>query len=553
MLLRPRQKKFVDRSLEALNSFGNALGVAPTGAGKTILFSEIVGRLVKSKNTKTIVIAHRDELTTQNQEKFLRVNPSIKTSVYNAKVKSWDGQVTFAMVQTLAQKANLETMPKPDLLVIDEAHHAAAETYKRILDHVQELNPECLILGLTATPNRSDGIGLRDVFSNVADQISLNELISAGHLVVPRTFVIDVGVTSQLSQIRETGQDFDMSAVDKIMNKRPINEAVVEQWIEKAEDRQTVVFCSTVAHAEAVSDAFTSAGIQTALVTGELNDTERHEQLEAYSSGKIRVIINVQVLTEGWDHPPTSCVVLLRPSSAKSTMIQMVGRGLRTVNIQEHPGIIKTDCLVLDFGTSSIIHGSLEQNINLDGSEPEDTYLLMTCPSCEAEIPLSSAECPICGHDFHRGSEQSEVENVSSVEMMEINLLNRSSFEWVDLFGDDFSFISSGFNAWGGVFYLDGVWYSVGGKAKETPRLLSIGERIVCLAAADDWLNENETEDTAHKTRKWLHELPTEKQIVLLPAKSKLDYNLTRYQASAHITFKINEKGIKNLITEASS
>jgi hypothetical protein len=176
----------------------------------------------------------------------------------------------------------------------------------------------------------------------------------------------------------------------------------------------------------------------------------------------------------------------------------------------------------------------------------------MTCPSCEAEIPLSSAECPICGHEFRRDGEQSEVENVSSVEMMEINLLNRSSFEWVDLFGDDFSFISSGFNAWGGVFYLDGVWYSVGGKAKETPRLLSIGERIVCLAAADDWLNENETEDTAHKTRKWLHELPTEKQIVLLPEKSKLDYNLTRYQASARITFKINEEGIKKIITEAS-
>ncbi len=147
MLLRPRQKEFVDRSLEALEKHGNALGVAPTGAGKTILFSEIVGRLVKSVNARTIVIAHRDELTSQNQEKFLRINPDIETSVFDANTKSWDGKVTFAMVQTLSQPQNLETIPRPDLLVIDEAHHSAADTYRRIIDHVRNINPDCRLLG----------------------------------------------------------------------------------------------------------------------------------------------------------------------------------------------------------------------------------------------------------------------------------------------------------------------------------------------------------------------------------------------------------------------
>src|SRR5207342_2244396 len=105
---------------------------------------------------------------------------------------------------------------------------------------------------------------------------------------------------------------------------------------------QTVVFCSTVDHARNVASAFKVAGISAAVVHGEMSDTDRKATLAAYNHGELQVVVNVAVLTEGWDHPPTSCVVLLRPSSYKSTMIQMVGRGLRTVNPEEHPGVIKT-------------------------------------------------------------------------------------------------------------------------------------------------------------------------------------------------------------------
>lgn len=550
MLLRPRQKIFVDRSIKSLSNFGNTLGVAPTGAGKTILFSYIVGNLSKGSGlNKVLVIAHRDELTEQNHEKFSRINPSIATSIIDAKSKSWEGQVTFAMIQTLSLPANLELMPAIDLLVIDEAHHAAAETYRRVIDHALELNPTCQVLGLTATPNRSDGKGLREVFSNVADQISLGELIRSGHLVTPRTFVVDVGVKNELSKVKTSGADYDMVAVDKIMNQRPINDAVVEQWLEKAENRKTVVFCSTVAHAEAVVATFNDHGISAVIITGQMSYEERNKNLLAYSEGKSNVIVNVQVLTEGWDHPPTSCVVLLRPSSAKSTMIQMVGRGLRTVNSQEHPSVVKNNCIILDFGTSSYIHGTLEQDIDLDGILETDDPLTMNCPSCAAQIPLASYECPICGHELRDARELATKEIVTSVEMMEINLLNRSSFEWVELFDDKSAFLSTGFNAWAGVFQLEGNWYSVGGKQNSPLRILTIGERIVCLAAADDWLNENETEETAYKTRKWLNEQPTEKQISVLPKESKLDFNLTRYQASAHITFQTNKSDIQNTIT----
>ena len=110
MLLRPRQKEFVIRSLDALNANGNALGVAPTGAGKTILFSEVIGSHIAVTSAKTLVLAHRDELTKQNRTKFSLVNPSIKTSVYDSKTKSWDGQVTFAMVQTLSLPENIKAI-----------------------------------------------------------------------------------------------------------------------------------------------------------------------------------------------------------------------------------------------------------------------------------------------------------------------------------------------------------------------------------------------------------------------------------------------------------
>ena len=547
MLLRPRQKQFVERSVGALVKHGNTLGVAPTGAGKTIMLSAVAGGMVGGTDAKACVLAHRDELTAQNGSKFARVHPKVTTSVVDAKEKSWAGQVTFAMVPTLARAANLDRLPTLDLLVIDEAHHAAADSYRRIIDRVRERNPAARIYGVTATPNRGDRKGLRPVFSNVADQIRIGELIASGHLVPPRTFVIDVGVQDQLAKVRRTADDFDMTEVDRVMNRAPVTEAVIAHWREKAGDRQTVVFCSTVDHARNVCAAFNDTGVAAVMVHGEMSDAERRSVLDAYASGEARVIVNVAVLTEGWDHPPTSCVVLLRPSSFKSTMIQMVGRGLRTVNPEEHPGVIKTDCIVLDFGTSTLLHGTLEQDVDLDGHTANGEVPTKSCPECEAEVPLGCTECPLCGHVWER-SDAGEAAPLGEFVMSEIDLLKRSSFRWCDLFGDDGALVANGFNAWGGVFFLNGRWYGVGGLQRQRPRLLAIGERTVCLAAADDWLNEHETDESAHRSRSWLKAPPTEKQLALLPPAYRQDYGLTRYQASALITFSFNRAAIRSLV-----
>lgn len=547
MLLRPRQRLLVERSLRALEAHGNTLAIGPTGSGKTLMLSAVAGALLAEPDAKACILAHRDELTAQNRAKFSRVNPGIMTSVFDAGEKSWGGQAIFAMVQTLARDRHLEAMPALDLLVIDETHHAAAPSYRRVIDRVLAKNPETKLYGVTATALRGDGKGLREVFTNVADQITLAELIASGHLVPPRTFVVDVGAQDALKHVRRLASDFDMIEVESILNKTPINEAVIRHWREKAGDRKTIVFCSTVAHAESVEQAFLEAGVSAVLVHGELSEGERKARLHSYESGSAQVVVNVAVLTEGYDYTPTACVVLLWPSSHKSTLTQMIGRGLRVVDPNEHPGVVKTDCVVLDFGTATLMHGSLEQEADLDGREPQGPMPTKDCPECHAIVPLGCRECPLCGFEWtHETEEHREV--LTDFVMSEIDLLKRSNFRWCDLFGQDDALMATGFEAWGGVLALDGQWHAVGGGKDLTPHLIAVGHRTVCLAAADDWLNDHETLEAAHKTRRWLNEPPTKKQLAYLPPPMRADYGLTRYQASCLLSFQFNKAAIRRLV-----
>jgi DNA repair protein RadD len=550
MMLRPRQTQLVERTLAALRQYGNTLAVAPTGSGKTIMLSAVAGSVLAEPDAKACILAHRTELTGQNRTKFSRVNPSLTTSVVDANEKSWSGRATFAMVQTLSKGANLDQIPTLDLLVIDEAHHASSPSYRAVIDKVQSRNPNAAICGLTATPNRGDGQGLRDVFSNLADQITLAEMIASGHLVPPRTFVIDVGAQEALSKVRRTAVDFDMDEVASILNKTLITDAVIRNWKEKASDRKTIVFCSTVAHALSVCNGFNAAGVPAVVIHGDLPESERKACIARFESGDAQVIVNVAILTEGYDFTPTACVVLLRPSSYKSTFIQMVGRGLRTVDPEEHLHVIKTDCIVLDFGTASLMHGALEQDVNLDGHQHDGEALTKDCPECGAVVPLAVMECPFCGHTWERQPQDGGV--LSDFVMSEIDLLKRSNFRWCDLFGCDDALMATGFTAWGGVFFMAGRWHAVGGGQGMGTHLLAVGERTVCMAKADDWLNDHESEDSAHKTRRWLNEPPTEKQLRYLPEPMRADFGLTRYQASALLSFQFNKAQIQRLVVAAN-
>lgn len=550
MLLRPRQKELVSRAVDALHRHGNTLAVAPTGSGKTVMLSAVIGELLVDSSGKACVLAHRDELTIQNQDTFGCVNPHLSSSLFNASQKSWEGQTAFAMVQTLSRDSNLATMPSLDVLVVDEAHHVRADSYRRIIDHARAVNPDLKLLGVTATPHRGDRKGLGAVFSNVCDQITVDELIASGHLVRPRTFVMDVGTQQKLGQVRKTVDDYDMDAVAEIMDTRPVNEAVITHWQEKAGDRQTVVFCSTVAHARHMRQCFIDHGIAASLVYGEMSEREREQTLLAYASGAVQVMVNVSVLTEGWDDPPTSCIVLLRPSSHKSTLIQMIGRGLRPVNPQETPDLVKTDCMILDFGTATLNHGKLEEQVHLEdkkvraGGAP---YKL--CPDCSTEVPSAVWECPCCCFLFEAQHQNIKILEADDFTLSEIDVLTRSSFRWQDPTGRERSWMCQGFNAWSGVFYHDGQWYAMGALMGHSPHLLARGEKVVCMAAGDDFMNRRETESTAHKTRGWLNLGATDKQLKHLPEQAQ-NHGLTRYHANLLITLKYNTGKILRILKD---
>ena len=567
MLLRPYQQRLVKRAKAALKKSRNTLAIAATGAGKTIMLAA----LAREMQGKTLILQHRQELLDQNMEKFKRVNPDWTCSIFNADTKSMSGDAVFASQQTICR--NLDVLPRFDHVIVDETHHIVAPTYAKIIEACQEKNKKLLLSGFTATPERGDKKSLMRFFSNVADQISIRELVGIGFLVPPVAYVVDLGVQARLQAIEKRTSSFgDQAEVAEVLDTRPINQEVVKHWKEKAHDRKTVVFCSTVKHAEDVADAYREAGIVAECVHGNLNDRERRAILHRFDRGQTQVVTNVAVLTEGFDSQPVGCVVLLRLCSEKGTMIQMVGRGLRTVDTEIYPGVVKKDCIVIDFGTSLITHGNLEmeglteeQVSNKEECEASTKW----CPEeydedspynfpdsnghvgCGMEVPVQTRVCPICGFVFERkGAEKLQVVN-----LVELDILSASPFRWQDLFGNDLCLIANGFEAWAGIFSPDhgDTWYALGKKADERKiHKLAVTGRLQAMARADDFLRVSTDVSAVRKSKRWLDEPATEKQLAIL---GKYGYditsdllgnsNFTKYSAACHASFQFNLQAIE--------
>lgn len=547
MMLRPYQEAAINDACKALDKHKNTIVVAPTGAGKTIMLSALVGKRFK-RGDKILVLQHRDELVDQNKAKFERINHKITTSIVNGTVKEWNGDAVFSMVQTISRERNLMHRPAFDMVVVDESHHAAADTYVRVIDAVRKDNPRVEIVGFTATPNRGDGKGLRKVFNNCSHQIEITTLIREGFLVPPRSFTMDLGVGDKLQNVSMKGKEYDMNEVEAIMNSEVLNRRVVEEWTKLAGERKTVVFCSTVRHAEDLLAEFVRSGVTAGMVTGETPRDERAELLHDLTYGNIQVVVNVAVLTEGFDSPPVSCVVLTRPCSQKGTMVQMIGRGLRTINPEEFPDRVKTDCIVLDFGTSIITHGSLEDNVNLDDRESNGVAPTKICPDCEAEIPMGTKICQFCGHLFE--SEKLEKAELERFEMTEFDLMQMSPFRWIDLFGDNSLRMAMGFDGFVGVANVRDLSIAFGKRAKGgNLKVLSVGRAAQATAAADDFLRQIEDGSAAKKTKRWLDQQPTAKQIEHLRTQglqiSGFDFSWTKYKAACTLSFLWNKKTIE--------
>lgn len=544
MILRPYQEELVGKAMTALDEYGNSAAIAPTGAGKTIMMSA----LLKEIQGRQMILQNREELIFQNRQKFHLINPNRSSSIVGLGTKDYSGDTIFGMAQTLGLNGNMSDMPRLDALVIDECHFVRAETFQRIVNAVRNKNPDCLIAGFTATGARGDKRGLKPTFDNVCDIITLQKLIDLGFLVPPKTYIATLpGLAEEIRNVRKTSSgEYDLAEVETLMDTKPVNEAVFREWKEYAGNRKTIIFASTIKHAKDVCHLFQSNGIKAECVFGETEN--RSEILKRFEFGDTQVVCNVSVLIHGYDCPPISCVVLLRPCSFKSTLIQQIGRGLRTIDPEIHPGINKRDCIVLDFGESLRIHGDLNQGVRLDDAEVEEGEK-KECPGCGTLIPTQTRECPACGYEFPAFQGGKEDKEASDVVMLEVDLLKRSPFRWADIFHSGKVLVASGFSAWAVTATANGNdWVTLGKKRSGGIKRLAIGAKLQALAAGDDFMRLHEDTEAATKSKRWLRDQPSFKQLELLRQigyDAKRDFNLKKYEASCLLNFLWAKKEIE--------
>ncbi len=322
--------------------------VLATGAGKSIVIAEIARTSLHGAagGKRTVIVAHREELVEQNAQKVRDVAPDLRTGVVMAGRNETQGHVISASVQTLASPLRRSQLRDVGLVVIDEAHHAAADSYLAVLRHFGCYDDGARALGFTATMKRGDMKALGDVWQDIVYVKDIADLIAPDPRTGERFLVRPVGVRVRvedldLRKVRRSAGDYGASGLGREIEDSLAPKEIVEAMREHAADRQTILFAPLVHTAEVIRDALREGGFTAEVVSAKTPKDERRKLIDAYRDGKIQVLCNAMVFTEGTDLPMTSCVVIARPTQNPALFVQMVGRGLRLF-----PG--KTDCVVLD-------------------------------------------------------------------------------------------------------------------------------------------------------------------------------------------------------------
>jgi superfamily II DNA or RNA helicase len=316
----------------------------PTGCGKTVVFAEWARRRV-DLGRRVLVLAHRSELLEQAHRKLTDVG--VLAGIEQADRRAGHAPVVVASVQTL-QGPRLKRLPPDDFdLVIDEAHHATAASYRRILDHF----PFARVVAVTATADRADGTALGEVFSSVAFRYGLREAIAAGYLapIIARRIFLE-GV--DLSSVRSRAGDLAQDELAAILGTEEAVHGVVGPLLEQTAGKRTIVFAVNVAHAKAIAEVINRHKPDAArAVDGSAPDYERRAVVGAFSAGRFQYLVNCALFTEGFDEPSIECVAIARPTKSRALVMQMVGRGTRL-----SPSTGKTSCLWLDFAGNAGRH-----------------------------------------------------------------------------------------------------------------------------------------------------------------------------------------------------
>lgn len=384
MELRPYQNQLANDIRGAFGSGANRpLAVSPTGSGKTVLFSYITSQVLK-RGSRVIIVAHRREILDQISATLKRVG--VPHGFIQAGKSASTQPAMVASIQTLARR--LDTIPAPDLVIIDEAHHSVSKSYVQMF----AAWPTAKFIGVTATPERLDGKGLGAMFDRMVMGPSVQWLIDNGFLAQPVYYapreVVD------LSQVHTVAGDFDRSEAEEIVDTPRITGDAVTHYVRFCNRQRAVAFCISVAHAQHVADIFNSCGIPAASIDGTLDPEVRKQRVEDLTAGKILVLTSCELISEGFDLPAVNAAILLRPTHSLSMHLQQVGRALRP-----YPG--KTNAIILDHVGNCLRHGLAEQERDWDlgGREKrlKKSSLVETkqCSKCFAIF--AGTVCPQCG------------------------------------------------------------------------------------------------------------------------------------------------------------
>ena len=315
-----------------------------------------------------LFVAHRVELLDQSISKLEHAGiTDVRLIRANIDTGTQASPIAVASVPTLASKHWRDRLPRADLVILDECHHAPAKTWAAIAGNYAHAH----LLGLTATPQRADGKPLGDIFDGIVVGSTIKELTELGHLVPCRVW-----------------------APPNVLDTGELAVSPARAYLDHGNGERAVVFCVTVEHAEAVVEEFLQHGITAAVVHGGLSGQIRRDRLAQLRSGELRVVVAVHVLTEGWDAPEVSVCILARRPQHPGLFLQIVGRVLR-------PSADKTHSTLLDLCGASLAHGmpDIERQYSLDGKaiSAVDRDLIRQCPSCGGVFRAGPAACPVCG------------------------------------------------------------------------------------------------------------------------------------------------------------
>ena len=386
LALRDYQKDLINRTRTKLRTHKSVLMVAPTGAGKTVLMASMLAGAA-AKGNRSVFLVPREELLEQSVATLglADIEPGVIAAGHKP---NYDKPIQVAMVGSL--KRRMGDIIPPRLVVPDECHHCVSKTYTDILATWASAK----VVGLTATPERLDGKGLGEHFEVMVEGPSVTWLMESGYLSPYKAYA---PTTVPTAGVRVTAGDYNRSDLEGMMDKPAIIGGIVDSYLKRAEGKRAIVFAVGVKASRALAEAFVAAGVSAAHVDGDTDKTSRHEAMERFKAGGVRVLCNVDLFGEGVDVPGMEAVILARPTASMGLHRQQVGRVLRY-----QPGKV---ALILDHAGNLLRHGLPDDDVawSLDGrprrsrAAMEETMSVRTCPACYAVSPMGAKACEMCG------------------------------------------------------------------------------------------------------------------------------------------------------------